>query len=52
MLCTRAVSAFKEVEVAEQASGEELSSVGSGPEVGVCESESFVLSEQGMPRCI
>jgi hypothetical protein len=52
MLCTRVVPAFEEVEVAEQASGEELSSVGSGPEVRVCESESFVSSEQGKPWCI
>jgi hypothetical protein len=52
MLYTRVVSAFEEVEVAEQASGEELSSVGSGPEVRVLESESVVASEQGKPRCI
>jgi hypothetical protein len=51
-LCTRVVPAFEEVEVAEQASGEELSSVGSGPEVGVLESESVVVLEQGMPWCI
>jgi hypothetical protein len=52
MLYTRVVPAFEEVEVAEQASGEELSSVGSGPEVGVFESESVVSSEQGKPWCI
>jgi hypothetical protein len=52
MLCTRVVPAFEEVAVAEQASGEELSSVGSGPDVGVLESESIVVSEQGKPRCI
>jgi hypothetical protein len=52
MLCTRVVPAFEEVEVAKQASGEELSSMGSGPEVGVCESELVVVSEQGKPRCI
>jgi hypothetical protein len=52
MLYTHVVSAFEEVDVAEQASGEELSSMGSGPEVGVLESESVVASEQGKPRCI
>jgi hypothetical protein len=52
MLCTRVVSAFEEVEVTEQASGEELSSVGSGLDVGVLESESVVMSEQGKPWCI
>jgi hypothetical protein len=52
MLCIRVVPAFEEVEVAEQASGEELSSVGSGPKVGVLESESFVSLEQGKTRCI
>jgi hypothetical protein len=52
MLYTRIVPAFEEVEVGEQVSGEELSSVGSGPEVGVFEPESVVASEQGKPRCI
>jgi hypothetical protein len=52
MLCIRVVYAFEEAEVVEQASGEERSSVGSGPEVGVYESESFVSSDQGKPRCI
>jgi hypothetical protein len=52
MLYTRVVSAFKKVEVGEQVSGEELSSVGSGPEVGVFEPESVVMSEQGKPWCI
>jgi hypothetical protein len=52
MLYTRVVPAFEEVEVGEQVSGEELSSVGSGPEVGVFESESVVASEQDKPRCI
>jgi hypothetical protein len=52
MFYTRVVPAFEEVEVAEQASEEELSSVGSGPKVGVIESESVVSSEQGKPRCI
>jgi hypothetical protein len=52
MLYTRVVPAFEEVDIAEQASGEELSSVGSGPEVGVLESASVVALEQGKPRCI
>jgi hypothetical protein len=52
MLCIRVVTAFEEAEVVEQASGEERSSVGSGPDVGVSESESVVVSEQGKPRCI
>jgi hypothetical protein len=52
MLYTRVVPAFEEVKVAKQASGEELSSVGSGPEVGVLESESVIVSEQGKPRHI
>jgi hypothetical protein len=51
-LYARVVPAFEEVEVAEQACGEELSSVSSGPEVEVLESESVVSSEQGKPRCI
>jgi hypothetical protein len=40
MLYARVVPAFEEVEVGEQVFGEELSSVGFGPEVGVFESES------------
>jgi hypothetical protein len=52
MLCARVVSAFEEVDVGEQVSGEELSSVGSGPKVGVFEPELVVSSEQGKPRCI
>jgi hypothetical protein len=52
MFHTRVVPAFEEVEVGEQVSGEELSSVGSGPEVGVFEPESVVTSEQGKPQCI
>jgi hypothetical protein len=52
MLCTRVVPAFEEVAVAEQASREELSSVVSGPDVRVLESESVVMLEQGKPRCI
>jgi hypothetical protein len=52
MLYTRVVPAFKEVEVGEQVFGEELSSVGSGPEVRVFEPKSVVASEQGKPRCI
>jgi hypothetical protein len=51
MLYTHVVPAFEEVEVSEQVFGEELS-VGSGPEVGVFESESVVMLEQGKPRCI
>jgi hypothetical protein len=46
------VLAFEEVNVVEQASGEELSSVGSGPDVGVVEPEPVVLSEQGKPQYI
>jgi hypothetical protein len=52
MFYTRVVPAFEEVDVGEQASGEELSSVGSGPEVGVFELESVVASEQDKPQCI
>jgi hypothetical protein len=52
MLYARVVSAFEEVNIGEQVSGEELSSVGSGPEVGVFEPELAVSSEQGKPRCI
>jgi hypothetical protein len=49
---SRVVPAFEEVSVAEQASGEELSSVGSGPNVGIVEPELVVSSEQGKPRWI
>jgi hypothetical protein len=52
MFYTRVVPAFEEVEVGEQVFGEELLSVGSGPEVGVFESESVIVSEQGKPRYI
>jgi hypothetical protein len=52
MFYARVVSAFEEVGVVEQVSGEELSSVGSGPEVGVVEPELVVSSEQGKPQCI
>jgi hypothetical protein len=49
MLYARVVLAFEEVEVGDQVSGEELSSVGSGPEVGVFEPELVISSEQGNP---
>jgi hypothetical protein len=49
MLYARVVPAFEEVDVVEQVSGGELSSVGSGPEVGVVEPELVVSSEQGKP---
>jgi hypothetical protein len=52
MLYARVVPAFEEVEVVEQVSGEELSSVGSGPEVRVFEPELVIASEQGKPWCI
>jgi hypothetical protein len=52
MSYVRVVPAFEEVSVAEQASGEELYSVGSGPDVGVVEPELVVSFEQGKPRCI
>jgi hypothetical protein len=52
MSCSHVVPAFKEVDFVEQASGEELSSVGYGPDVGVVEPELVVSSEQGKPRCI
>jgi hypothetical protein len=52
MLYARVVSVFEEVDVGEQVSGEELSSVGSGPEVGVFEPELAISSDQGKPRCI
>jgi hypothetical protein len=49
MSYSRIVSAFKEVDFIEQASGEELSSVGSRPNVGVVEPKPVVSSEQGKP---
>jgi hypothetical protein len=49
MFYTRVVPAFEEVEVDERVSGEELSSVDSGPEVGVLESESVIASERQAP---
>jgi hypothetical protein len=52
MLYARVVPAFEEVDVGEQVFGEELSSVGSGPEVGVFEPELAILLEQGKPRYI
>jgi hypothetical protein len=52
MLYAHVVSAFEEVDVVEQVSGEELSLVGSRPEVGVFEPKLVVSSEQGKPRCI
>jgi hypothetical protein len=52
MFYARVVPAFEEVDVGEQVSGEELSSVGSKLEVGVFKPELAVSSEQGKPRCI
>jgi hypothetical protein len=52
MSYSRVVSAFEEVNVVEQASREEQSSVGSGPDIGVVEPEPVVSSEQGKPLCI
>jgi hypothetical protein len=49
MLYARVVSAFEEVDVVEQVSGEEMSSVGSGPEVRVFEPKLAVSLEQGKP---
>jgi hypothetical protein len=46
------VPAFEEVDVVEQASGEEESLVGSGLDVGVVEPELVVSSEKGKPQCI
>jgi hypothetical protein len=46
------VPAFEDVEVVEQASREEQSPMGSGPDVEVVEPELVVSSEQGKPRCI
>jgi hypothetical protein len=51
MSYSHVVSTFKEVNVIEQAFGEEQSSVGSEPDVGV-ELEPVISSEQGKPRCI
>jgi hypothetical protein len=47
MLYFRIVFAFEEVDFVEQASEEEQSPVGSGPNVGVVEPEPIVSSEQG-----
>jgi hypothetical protein len=52
MSYSRVISAFEEVNVVEQASGEEQSLVGSGPDVGVVEPKPVVSSEQGKPWCI
>jgi hypothetical protein len=49
MSYSRVVPAFEEIDFVEQASEEELSSVGSGPDVGVVEPEPLVSSEQGKP---
>jgi hypothetical protein len=49
MLYACVVPAFEEVDVDEQVFGEELSSVGSGPEVEVLEPKSVIASEQGKP---
>jgi hypothetical protein len=49
MSYARVVPAFEEVDVVEQASGEEQSPVGSGSDVGVVEPELVVSSEQGKP---
>jgi hypothetical protein len=46
------VPAFEEVNVVEQAFGEEQSPVGSGSDIGVVEPELVVSLEQGKPRCI
>jgi hypothetical protein len=52
MSYSRIVFAFEEVDFVEQASGEELLSVGSGSDVEVVEPEPVVSSEQGKPRYI
>jgi hypothetical protein len=52
MLYSRLVPAFEEIDVVEQASGEELSFVGSRPDVGVVKPELVISSEQDKPRCI
>jgi hypothetical protein len=49
MLYSHIVPAFEEVDVVEQAFGEEQSPVGSEPDVGVVEPELVVSSEQGKP---
>jgi hypothetical protein len=51
MSYSRVVTVFEEVNVVEQASREEQSSVGSGPNVCVVEPEPVVLTDQGKPRC-
>jgi hypothetical protein len=52
MSYSHVVPIFEEVNVVEQASGEQQSSVGSGLDVGIVEPEPVVLSEQGKPLCI
>jgi hypothetical protein len=52
MSYSRVVPIFEEVNVVEQASEEEQSSVGSGPNVCVAEPEPVVSTDQGKPRCI
>jgi hypothetical protein len=52
MSYSRVVFAFEEVNVVEQASGEEPSSVGSGSDIGVVEPEPVISSEQGKPWSI
>jgi hypothetical protein len=52
MSYSRLVPAFEDVDFVEQACGEELSSVGSGPDVGVVEPELVVSSEQGKPHLL
>jgi hypothetical protein len=51
MSYARVIPAFEEVDV-EQASREEQSPVGSGPDVGVVEPELVVSSKQDKSRCI
>jgi hypothetical protein len=46
------VPAFEEVDVVEQASGEEQSPVDSGPDVRVVEPKPVVSSDQGKLQCI
>jgi hypothetical protein len=52
MLYSHIVPAFEEVDVVEQASGEEQSPVGFGPDVEVVEPKLVVSSEQDKSRCI
>jgi hypothetical protein len=52
MSYSHVVPAFEEVDVVEQASGGELSSMGSGPDVGVVETEPVISSEQDKLWCI